>query len=315
MDNLLSIAKGCSNEKDNIDLSMISACKKIRRIAKSSNLTLREEDSDSPRRKHLFNYIRFCGQEPIDFIKEYLSHLQPYMIKRYKEQEYAKEILCVLDTEYAISLYIKIDTKQFKEVIVSFHESSKGTVAKKPSPEGYRHEKVPVIAETVRSYVEGTNNYVIQVLMQRGLLALPVTVPAEKCGEVFLVRRSEIELELLTYCNNYISELYVSKLNVNMDEVTIFTQLQEISFSSYNKDICSTISLIIDSLYIQKDTISKRAVDSALMTYTGQLFLTSEDRAELIATLRDKFTISSHKTIDSVLDRIESNIKIVVDTN
>jgi len=48
-----------------------------------------------------------------EFIKEYLSNLQPYMIIRKLQQESKESYVCVIDTLYSVSVYIKVDNKQF----------------------------------------------------------------------------------------------------------------------------------------------------------------------------------------------------------
>jgi len=40
-------------------------------------------------------------------------------------EEKVDSFYCVTDNLYRVSVYIKVDAKQFEEVIVSFHESNK----------------------------------------------------------------------------------------------------------------------------------------------------------------------------------------------
>ena len=117
-------------ETRGVDTSMINVCRRIRKIAKLERVRLDEEEHRSRLNKHLFEYIEYCGLDKLEFIKQYLSNLQPYMIERRKDQESVETFVCVIDNLYRISVYIKIDTKQFEEIIVSFHENNKRGIAK-----------------------------------------------------------------------------------------------------------------------------------------------------------------------------------------
>ena len=74
-------------QKNGIDTSQIAVCKRIRNIAKLDRVKLDETEHRSGLNKHLFDYIEYCGLDVLDFIKQYLRNLQPYMIERRKDQE------------------------------------------------------------------------------------------------------------------------------------------------------------------------------------------------------------------------------------
>ena len=61
----------------------------------------------------------------------------PYMIQRRKDQEAFSSFVCVIDNLYKISVYIKMDTKQFEEIIISFHEDNKRGIARPNRIQGY----------------------------------------------------------------------------------------------------------------------------------------------------------------------------------
>lgn len=117
-------------------------------------------------------------------------------------------------------------------------------------------------------------------------------------------------LQFVSYCNDYIRDLYTSDLDLNFDEIEVFSMLQQISFTSYGKDTFSSISLLIDSLCVQKDSISKSAADFALVTFVSNLKLTEEQRSELMELLEQKFRFTSIKGIDMILSRIEEHMSI-----
>lgn len=117
-------------QEHGIDTSMIKVCKKLRNLAKLDRIVLDETEHRSGLNKHLFDYIEYCGKDVLEFVKQYLSNLQPYMIERRKDQEPDNAFICVVDNLYRVSVYIKVNAKQFEEVIVSFHEDNIRGVAK-----------------------------------------------------------------------------------------------------------------------------------------------------------------------------------------
>lgn len=227
-------------------------------------------------------------------MKQYLSNLQPYMIDRRKDQEVSNSFICVVDKLYRISVYIKVDSTQFEELIVSFHEDNKRGIAKTNDIVQIDHQRfVPVFSDCVLS--RDQDNYVVKVLVQRGLQLFPLDMPAKKCRDVFVVAKAGIEQRLIGYCNDYIRDLYTSDLKLDFDRIEVFSMLQQISFTSYGNDTFSSISLLIDSLCVQNDYVSKRVADSALITFVQSLKLTAEQQTELKELLDKKYKVTSIK--------------------
>lgn len=292
-----------------IDTSQIAICKKIRNIAKLDRIKLDESEHRSGLNKHLFDYIEYCGLNVLQFITQYLRNLQPYMIERRKDQEVKKSYICVLDNLYRISVYIKIDASQFEELVVSFHEDNKRGVAKTNDLIKVDLRKyVPVFADSIVSKMD--NKYVVKVLVQRGLKIFPIDIAATKCKDVFVVKKSGIDQQLLSYCNDYIKDLYTSNLDLDFDSIEVFSMLQQISFTSYGNDTFSSISLLIDSFCVQHDQYSKAVADSMLITFVQTLKLTQEQQEELKDLLDKKYMVTSIKGIDLILERVKENLAI-----
>ena len=97
---------------------------------------------------------------------------------------------------------------------------------------------------------------------------------------------------------------YSKKLD--FDQVEVFSMLQQISFTSYGRDTFSSLSLLIDSIAIQQDSISKQTADFALVTFAQSLKLTENQKKELIELLNEKYMVSDIKSIDDILYRIKS---------
>lgn len=295
-----------------INFDTIKVCETIRKLAKLDRLCFEDLDRDhrSGLNKHLLGYLQYCGVDPHEYIRNYFSHLQPYMLERRKDQELKNTFVCVIDKLYRVSIYIKVDKTQYQEAVISFHEDNKRGIAKSNVlAKNNSNNLVPVFAESIGSYNDQTGKCSINLIMQRGLKELPLSVIGVKCGNVFIVKEQDISNQFLDYCNEYIRDLYTSDLNLDFDKIDVFSMLQQISFTSYGKDLFSSISLLIDSLVIQKDAISKEAADFALLTFSQNTKLTVEQANELCNLLEEKFKVSSIKNIDSILRRVEHSIK------
>ena len=211
--------------------------------------------------------------------------------------------ICAIDDVYRVFVYIKLNAAHAEEVVISFHEEDKGKTAKSKHLIRYNNETeyVPVFANMCSGYSPETGVASIDVLVQRGLKILPLILAGRKYRSVFIVRRRDIENLFLDYCNTYINDLYNSNLDLDFSRVEIFTTLQQISFTSYGQNI---FSLLIDSLCIQSDPISRSVADFALVTYAKSVKLTHEDKKKLIAMLNERYTVLSIRAMPEILKRV-----------
>ena len=281
-------------------------CKRLRRLSRLDRIKLDESEHASGLNKHLFKYFDFIGVDKLDYIKKYLEHIQPFMIKEVKTQEKFDNAICVLDEYYRISVYIKLDATKGEEVIVSFHENNKNGVAKRESLKRTNQE-VYVFPESISSHVVGTDKYTINLFITRGATSLPMTVSARKCDdEGFWVRMSDITGNMVEIANSYLQDLYTAELEYS--EIEPFYSLQQISFTSYGTDVFSGISLLIDSLLMQMSPLSKQVADSALCIFCSTIELPEITKKELMDTLRERYKVNSVRILPEILRRVELNL-------
>ncbi|MCR4798502.1 MAG: helix-turn-helix domain-containing protein [Lachnospiraceae bacterium] len=280
--------------------------RKLRKLARLDRIRLDESEHASGHNLHLFHYLDYIGLDKLEYIKKYLSNIQPFMITEIKSQEKFESAICVLDQFYRISVYIKVDAKKNEEVIISFHENHKDGIARK-NPIVSRNEYVYVFADSLGGHVLETDVYSINLFITRGVATFPVNVPATKYDdEGFLVRYSAIDHELMEIVNRYLEDLYTSDLDFS--KIEVFSSLQQLSFTSYGRDVFSNISLLIDSLLIQSDYISKQVADAALCIYCGSLELLEKEKEELLLTLKERFSVNSIRSLPQILERVEMNL-------
>lgn len=280
--------------------------RKLRKLARLSRLRIDESEHESRLNLHLFKYLDFLGLEKLEFIRDYLSHIQPYMISEIKSQEKFDNAICVLDEYYRISVYIKVDATNGEEIVVSFHENNKGGIARR-NPIRSREDMVYVFADSVGSHVEGTDDYSVNVFIMRGVRTFPLSIAAIRYDDDgFLVRSSDINNALTGICNRYLEDLYTSDLDIN--GIELFSSLQQLSFTSFGNDVFSNISLLIDSLIVRTDAVSRQIADAALCIYCGTVSLVDSDRKELLETLKIRFKVNSVRIMPQILERIELNL-------
>ncbi|WP_051204693.1 helix-turn-helix domain-containing protein [Butyrivibrio sp. VCD2006] len=280
--------------------------RRLRRLARLDRIQIDESDHSSGLNKHLFKYLDYLGIDKLDYVKKYLSSVQPFMLTEMKSQEKFENAICVLDGYYRISLYIKVDATKGEEIVVSFHENNKDGIAKVNSIS--RNDYVYVFADSVGSHLKGTDDFSINLFITRGVSTFPINVPARQYDEEgFLVRYSYINNALIDISNRYLEDLYTA--DIDFSEVEPFSSIQQLSFTSFGNDIFSNISLLIDSILIQKDAIGRQISDAALVIYCNSLELLDADKNELMITLRERFKVNSKRVIPGLIDRIDSNIR------
>ena len=158
--------------------------------------------------------------------------------------------------------------------------------------------------------IDGSSKEEIRILIQRGMLLLPIRVMGQRCENgVYIVNSRDIETPILDQCNQYLRDMYTSDLDLAaLDQVELFSVLHQISFTSYGNTVFSNISLLIDNLAMQKSLIGKKVADFALITYVDHLLITTEQAHELIELLDEKYKVKSQKNIEVILERIYDNL-------
>lgn len=290
----------------------VSTAYLIRKLARLDRIRLDTNDHRHSANKHLFEYIEYCGYSVIDYVKKYLQNIQPYMIIRNKSQEPDENYLCVIDDMYAVSLYIKLDTRKYDEVIVSFHESAQGMFARSNRFRVKSWRYVPVIADQVKAYVPETNKRVITVWIMRGMVCKECTVTATQVANYYLADFLAIEAQLVSVVNEYMynvqeglkeKELGIDKEMYNR-EVIYFTNSQQLSITSYGKDVVSTISLLIDRSLSSNDVDYRKFADGLLSIYIGNLSLTDMERLNIYRIIQSRYKVQDTQRMQPLLERV-----------
>lgn len=293
-------------ETDTSLLIQKQMARRLRKLARLDRIKLDESEHSSGLNLHLYKYMDYLGMDKLSYIKQYLSNIQPFMLTEIKSQEKFENAICVIDRFYRISVYIKVDATKGEEVIVSFHENNKNGIARK-NPAIPLNTPVYCFADSIGSHVEGTDNYSINLFITRGVRNFPINVPATRYDEDgFLVRYTYINNALIDIVNGYLEELYTS--DTDYSDINPFSSLQQLSFTSYGNDVFSNISLMVDSILIQKDAIGKQIADAALVIYCNSIEMNDADKKELTETLHARYSVSADRALPQIIERVEMNL-------
>ncbi len=293
-------------QPDQVFLQQKLLAKKLRKLAKLDRIKLDETEHASKLNLHLLKYLDYIGIDKLEYIKQYLSNIQPFMISEIKSQEKFDNAICILDEFYRISVYIKLDATFGEEIIVSFHENNKSGVARRNTYNS-NLSYVYVLADSIGSHIDNTDNYTVNLFITRGISTFPINVPASRYDEDgFLVRYTYINNAIIDISNRYLEDLYAS--DIDFSSVELFTDLQQLSFTSYGNDAFSNISLLIDSLIIQKNIYSKQIADTALCIYCSSLNLLEANKKDLIETLKERYKVNSVKALPQIIERVKLNL-------
>ena len=286
-------------------LHIINVCKKIRKLAKLEQFKLDTSDFSDSENLHLFLYLNYCHVSTEGFVKGYLSNLQPYMISGTQTGSY--NTVCVLDEIHHVSLKIKLDEAQSEEMIVSFHKCHKVDVAKNHSCLKVKGmDKVQVLSDCITGGITNTNTKTIDILIPCGIINIPVSLVGELQHDgTFLVSKNAIERALLDVCDDYIKELYTSTLDIDaLDNVKIFSSLQQVPYTLKGNTVFSNISLLVDNMTASLNHLHTQSAGFALMTYINSLIMTADQKTELIDLIHEKYSDSSQKGIEDVTNML-----------
>ena len=294
-------------------LHIINVCKKIRKLAKLEQFKLDTSDFSDSENLHLFRYLDYCHVSKEGFVKGYLSNLQPYMISRTQTGSY--NAVCVLDEIHHVFLIIKLDEAQSGKMIVSYHKCHMENVVKNHiCLKVNGTDKVKVLADCITGGITNTNTKTIDILIPCGSINMPVSLVGElQHYGTFLVSKNAIERALLDVCDDYIKDLYTSTLDIDaLDNVKIFSSLQQVHYTSKGNTVFSNISLLIDNMTASLNPLHTQSAGFALMTYINSLIMTADQKTDLIDLIHEKYSASSQKGIEDVTNIL---IDIINDLN
>lgn len=278
-------------ESDYYGIEFISVCRRIRRYAIEGKLTVltNKHKSNSGKNTHLFKLIEACNISVEDFIRGYLSVIQPYSLEKFQSKKTAglgagNVWLC--DIGYKISLVIKLDeTNKNKPMIISFHESNlhgNNSIGQKD----FLDKKCAVIVDKVTELHTG---YGVDYSVQRGFIKYNIHSSTLYFNKgVALVNYRDIKTIFDDTLNNIFERLYQTYGTSEGGIVTVDRKdTGKISFMSMGYAVVNNICLMIDLFAQYKDTRSRFIISEITSNIISEMTLL--EQTELKQALEDKF--------------------------
>lgn len=290
----------------NVDRSMVSICKMLKKFAGSANVTVDRSTHRTGFNTHLFKYLEYCGKDVDEFVCEYLYNLQPFMLQPLASQEMAEGLHCVVDTLYAVDMYIRVDTTdKSKKLVVAFHESNRMGIARSNRKNHKHDERVAIIPDTAQP-VGDRGEYDLTFSVMRGLAFYKIQARGRKLGDCYSVRYVDISNEILHLVNDVLFDIVAS----DIPEELGFTDIRELTVTSFSNNEISVISMLIDAILATNNNTRKKYFTGALSAYIGTLPLTASEAISLEDTLRERYRVSDSKAIPGLLAMVTNGLHV-----
>ena len=283
------------------DREKINICRKLRTLGNLSRikLDLTSHTKNQSRNTHLFGFMEACGLTPLQVVKQYLCNVQPFMIERFETQQLSDDVLCVLDLSYSVSIYVKVNKKQFDECIIPFHENNKGGLVKQNNRR-VGAEKCLILCDSAEdSTVVGDLSYVA-FSVSRGFRVFDFVMSGE-CVQagVWLVSYSVVEAYVLEWCNQRLEEF---SIGCGGKPIRL-TSILGISFTSYGDYLLNDISFLIDCVVGFEGNVL-RADSMFLLESKIEELLKLENGNDLLDALYGRFDGVSRPAVKKVITAI-----------
>lgn len=228
----------------------IKICKLIRKCAASRAIQI---DTNDGLNIPLFETIKACDLDPMDFICGYLSVLQPFYLQSFSSREISKPAW-LLEIGYKTVLLIKIKKRGMdlnkSVVVISFHERNRKDIGFS-CVRSFKGKKCAVFVDDV--YLSNNQIY-IDFIIQKGLIRHYFErIPCEyKDGVAFLdydIIYSKIEDDLQSWFRNML-DLCMSEDFAGIEVKDLDVNL---SFASRGYAFINNLCLLIDVFAIVHD--------------------------------------------------------------
>lgn len=296
--------KGYIGIQDYYGKGFLNICLKIRNYANKGNLIIdkRQHKGNNGKNLHLFKMIDACGISVEDFVKGYLSVLQPFSLTYFQEsKELSKGNIWISDVGYGVKLVIKIDENRETPMVVSFHESNKNGSFMK-GRETFFDKPCAVIVEKVN---ELPNGYGVDYCIQRGFIRTTIhsaTSEYDNKTGVALVDYTKIRehfSDTMELVLKQLTKTYMDIVEENTVSISIEKHgLESLSFMSIGFATVNNISLLIDLYARYTDTRSRIMLTSITQNLLSEV--PEPKLYEIKVALKEKYEGTRNKLYLSI---------------
>lgn len=282
-------------------INFINICRKIRELAASNKIVMdkafAKHSSNSGNNIHLIKLIRACGIQEQDFIRSYLSHIQPYSLEYFqKRKDKSGDDVWLSDVGYRVKLVIKLRKKNNTEMIlVSFHESNiirhASNVKKMTQIPGSGldpNKMCAVIVDTVNDIRDsGGMRYAIKFTVQRGFIVRIMSCFSDYYAKgVAFVKYDIIRANYQSMIDNLLDKLRDTYCD-NVSNSIIGLNIDKVSIISFGYSVVNNISLLIDCFSFYTGKSDRRMLIEIANNILAEVPI--EKAKELGNALKDKY--------------------------
>lgn len=287
----------------------IKTCRLIRKSAISGKIIIdkKPHKSNEGRNIHLFKLIDACGITVEDFVKGYLSVLQPYSLEYFQKyfKEATKEDTWIVDIGYRVKLVIKLKNLRSTQdtIVVSFHESNiKG--GNSLGRRDFSDKPCAVFINKLNTIEQ--DYYPVDFVVQRGFLRYNIRSFTKYVNkDIALINYSDIESRYALSLGSILARLndmYYSDNSRSIQPILDLINIKEISFMSFGYCDVNNLSYLID-IYSQVHSNSERSVIVDIATNLVDE-IPYERQLEIKEGLISKYGVGNNKLCTSLIDRV-----------
>jgi hypothetical protein len=288
----------------------INVCRRIRRYAAERKLEIVTDKHKSNEGKniHLFELIKACGMDVKTFIIGYLSVLQPFSLKKFKQSEQLdKGNIWLCDLGYRVNLVIKLrETDKNRPMIISFHESN----IHSRNSGIHRDFSDKPCAVLIERYTELQNGYGVDYIVQRGFIRYKMhSSTLQMHNNVALINYIDVKSVFNDTMKNVYRQLEINYLDSDIKDdstpvVVAQYNVNDLSFMSIGYATVNNVCLLLD-LYSQYTDTKSRAVVIEITTNVIEEMPLLKQK-ELKSALEEKYRSSYNNELYKVIrDLIE----------
>ncbi len=294
---------------DNIEYygkDFINACKRIRKYAFEGKLSISKDthEANNGANVHLFKLIEACGIGLEDFIKGYLSVIQPYSLSKFQgSKKLESGNTWLADIGYKIIMVIKIrETNKEKPMVVSFHESNiHGNFTS--GQKIFSDKPCAVLVDKVTQLING---YSVDYTVQRGFIRYNInSATALYNNGVALVKFHDIKEvfdNTMQLMFEQLQQNYIDAENSEAPVVIKRTDTGKLSFMSIGFATVNNVYLLLD-LFAQYTDFKSRSI---LVEMTNNLIeeMPLNKKEELKIALEHKFGSNYNNKLYGVIQTL-----------
>ena len=203
----------------------------------------------------------------------------------------ADNFSCIIDASYSVPLWIEVNTTQFKETVISFHEVNWYNVK---YDNYWKSAKELLCIALDANKVKVGEKSIFKIQLLKGFLSFELSVPGVRVDDNFIrVKKERYESALLQECNLMLDDV-LEEFTESPVLFPEFTNTKQVSFTSYGDRLENSVSLLFDLFSRQPKNSQLSFVLAVKLQELQQL----PDSDVIIDQLLEKF--KTYKKIDLI---------------